>query len=82
MLAGYQQVVPPAYVTDWDHFVEAFWDRWMDPHEAEKAMDCLMSHVISQRTSVKVYNDHFNEALSWPTRLVQMCWSAKRMRQV
>jgi len=63
MLSGYQAVPVPANLNDWDDFVTAFRAWFMDPHEADKAMDRLMSHSVTQKTSVKVYNDLFNETL-------------------
>jgi len=63
MLSGYQANPVLANLLDWDEFVTAFTARFMDPHEADKAMDHLMSHSITQKTSVKVYNDLFNETL-------------------
>jgi len=63
MLSGYQAVPVPANLNDWDDFVMVFQAQFMDPHKANKAMDRLMSHGITQKTSVKVYNDLFNETL-------------------
>jgi len=63
MLSGYQANPIPNNLNDWDDFVTAFQARFMDPHEADKAMDRLMSHGITQKTSVKVYNDLFNKTL-------------------
>ena len=54
---------PPLWVGDVDAFSQHFQSRWMDPHEAEKALDAIMEKKITQKTSVKRYNDEFNEAL-------------------
>jgi len=62
-LAKYQLAAVPANLLDWDLFVDLFNARWTDPHEAEKALDRIMNHTIKQKTSVKVYNDLFNEAM-------------------
>lgn len=58
------RVPPPAHVLDWGDFQRVFEARWTDPHEAEKAMDKMMKGTITQRTSVKIYNDLFNETLA------------------
>jgi len=62
-LAKYQLAAVPANLLDWDLFVDLFNARWTDPHEAEKALDRIMNNTIKQKTSVKVYNDLFNEAM-------------------
>jgi hypothetical protein len=66
-LQKYNRVIVPAYLHDWDLFIAHFNDRWTDPHEGEKAMDRIMNKNIIQRTSVKAYNDTFNEALALKT---------------
>jgi hypothetical protein len=66
-LQKYNRVIVPAYLHDWDLFIAHFNDRWTDPHEGEKAMDRIMNKNIIQRTSVKAYNDTFNEALALTT---------------
>ena len=66
MLDGYDVVapaVPPPHLLDWDNFVTTFEARWTDPHKANKAMDKIMRGLIIQKTSVKIYNDQFNEAM-------------------
>ena len=62
-LAKYNLAAVPANLLDWDLFVDLFNTRWTDPHEAEKALDRIMNHTIKQKTSVKIYNDLFNEAM-------------------
>ena len=57
----------PAHLADWAPFVAEFDARWTDPHEAEKALDKIMQGKITQSTSVKRYNDMFNEALGLTT---------------
>lgn len=66
--AQYRLAVPPAHLTDLALFVEEFKARWTDPFEAEKALDRILKGHIIQRTSVKSYNDQFNEALSLTTQ--------------
>ena len=51
------------HLTDWDRFVTAFVARWTDPHEGDKAMDRILQAQVRQKTSVKLYNDAFNELL-------------------
>jgi len=63
MLSGCQAVPVPVNLNNWDKFVTAFQARFMDPHKADKVMDRLMSHSVTQKTSVKVYNDLFNKTL-------------------
>ena len=53
----------PRTFQSWNDFQEAFKARWTDPYEAEKTIDRIMRGLIAQRMSVKVYNDHFNDAL-------------------
>ena len=66
--AQYQQVPPPAHLGDRVLFVDEFKARWTDPFESEKALDRILKGHITQRTSVKIYNDQFNEALSLTTQ--------------
>jgi len=66
MLDGYDVVAPaapPPHLIDWDDFMMVFEARWMDPHEADKALDKIMRGLIIQKTSVKIYNNQFNEAM-------------------
>ena len=56
-----------AHMTDWPNFVAHFNERWTDPHEEEKQLDRIMKGAITQRTSVKIYNDLFNEAVGLTT---------------
>jgi hypothetical protein len=64
LLSHYDDLLVPQYLLDFDDFVRHFKARWTDPHESEKAMDRIMNHTIRQKTSVKKYNDEFNEALT------------------
>ena len=64
----YQLVPPPAHLTDQTLFVEEFKARWTNPFESEKSLDKILKGHITQRTSVKTYNDQFNEALSLTTQ--------------
>ena len=57
----------PAHLRVWDDFVTAFEERWTDPYEEEKALDKIMHGQVFQRTSVKSYNDQFNELLGLTT---------------
>src|SRR5258706_11984208 len=57
----------PQYLADFDDFVVEFARRWQDPHEEEKQLDQIMKGGITQHTSVKKYNDEFNEALALTT---------------
>ena len=61
-------VPPPAHLTDRALFEVEFKARWIDSYEGEKALDKILTGQIIQRTSVKDYNDEFNEALSLTTR--------------
>jgi hypothetical protein len=54
----------PGFLLDWDKFVKEFYTQWADPHEGEKARQCILTQQITQRTSVKVYNDLFNQTLA------------------
>lgn len=63
----FDQVPPPVHLGVWDDFVTAFEKRWTDPYEEEKALDKIMRRQVTQRTSVKAYNDQFNELLSLTT---------------
>ena len=59
---------PPApHLNDWPDFVAHFNERWTNPHEEEKQLDRIMQGKITQCTSVKIYNDLFNEALGMTT---------------
>jgi len=58
---------PPLWVGDMDAFSQHFQSWWMDPHKAEKALNAIMEKKITQKTSVKRYNDEFNEALGLTT---------------
>ena len=60
-------VPPPVHLTDRVQFEAEFRARWMDPYESEKALDRIIKGEIFQRTSVKAYNDQFNEALALTT---------------
>ena len=62
-LDEFEHLNVPIHLTTWDDFVDHFNARWLDPHEDEKALDRIMSGQIRQVTSVKKYNDAFNEAL-------------------
>ena len=53
----------PNQFTTWGAFQAHFEGRWLDGHEAERALDRLLKGEIFQRTSVKEYNDAFNELL-------------------
>src|SRR5258706_1754252 len=55
------------YLADFDYFVVEFARQWQDPHEEEKQLDRIMKGGIVQHTSVKKYNDEFNEALTLTT---------------
>ncbi len=66
-LAKYALVPPPAYLMDRALFVVEFEAHWTDPRESEKSLDRILNEEIIQRTSVKTYNDQFNEALSLTT---------------
>ena len=57
----------PVHMADWDDFANHFEARWTDPHEEEKQLDRIMKGAITQRTSVKIYNDLFNEAVGLTT---------------
>jgi hypothetical protein len=48
---------------NWKEFVCIFEAQWMDPNEAEKALNSIMWGKIMQKTSGKLYNDLFNEAM-------------------
>src|SRR5258708_22795782 len=54
----------PAHLATWNTFQAHFEACWCDPHEAEKAMNKLMSGAITQCTSIGVYNNLFNELLA------------------
>jgi hypothetical protein len=54
----------PLHLTHWDEFVHVFKAWWTDPNEAEKALDTIMRGRITQKTSVKLYNDLFNETMN------------------
>ncbi len=58
------QVPPPAHLQSWTDFQTEFENRWSDPHESKKAQMKIMSGTISQKTSVKLYNDEFNDQLA------------------
>jgi hypothetical protein len=64
MMDGYDLPQIPRFLLDWDEFVEEFYMRWVDPHEGEKARQRILTQQITQRTSVKVYNDLFNQTLA------------------
>ncbi len=66
-LSQYARVPPPAHLMDRAMFEAEFKARWADPYEGEKALDKILKGQIIQRTSVKNYNDQFNEALSLTT---------------
>ena len=68
-LSFYDLLNPPAHLLDWILFIEEFRGRWLDPHEEEKALDQVLKGMITQVTSVKKYNNLFNEvvALTWLT---------------
>jgi hypothetical protein len=53
----------PVHLQNWPDFEDEFRTRWTDPYEAEKAMDKILKGVVSQTTSVTVYNNQFNELL-------------------
>ena len=55
------------HMNDWPDFVAHFNEQWTDPHEEEKQLDRIMQGKITQCTSVKIYNDLFNEALGMTT---------------
>ena len=55
------------HMNDWPDFVAHFNERWTDPHKEEKQLNRIMQGKITQRTSVKIYNDLFNEALGMTT---------------
>ena len=57
----------PAHMANYNLFEAHFRARWGDPHEEEKMLDKIMKGNIVQRTSVKIYNDKFNEALGLTT---------------
>jgi hypothetical protein len=61
---GYDIFPVAPHLLGWDDFVTEFEARWVDPNEEGKAVDKLMTRQVSQRTSVKVYNDTFNELLN------------------
>jgi hypothetical protein len=67
-LTQYALVPPPAHLTDRALFEIEFKVRWIDPHEGEKALDRILEGQITQRTSVKLYNDQFNGALALTTK--------------
>jgi hypothetical protein len=64
MMDGYSLPQVPGYLLDWDEFVEEFYTQWADPHKGEKVRQHILTQQITQRTSVKVYNDLFNQALA------------------
>ena len=64
VLAGFDEINPPGYCTDWVDFVDHFRARWDDPYEGNKASLRIMTGAIKQTTSVKKYNDMFNEAMN------------------
>ena len=53
----------PVHMADYDLFKAHFRAQWGNPHEEEKMLDKIMKGTITQQTSVKIYNDEFNEAL-------------------
>jgi hypothetical protein len=61
---GYDQFPVAPHLLGWDDFVTEFEACWVDPNEEGKAVDKLMTRQVSQRMSVKVYNDAFNELLN------------------
>ena len=63
MQDDFNQNPAPAHLNSVDDFIDKFKARWMDPHEDEKALDRIMTGKITQTTSVKRYNDAFNDAL-------------------
>ena len=67
-LSRYALVPPPAHLMDRALFEVEFKARWINSYEGEKALDKILKGQIIQRTSVKNYNDQFNEALSLTTR--------------
>ena len=60
----FDQVPPPVHLGVWNTFVTAFEKHWTDPYKEEKALDKIMLGQVTQCTSVKAYNDQFNELLS------------------
>jgi hypothetical protein len=60
----YDQFPVVPHLLGWDDFVAEFEARWVDPNKEGKAVDKLMMRQVSQHTSVKVYNDTFNELLN------------------
>ena len=52
-----------AHLNSVDDFIDEFKAQWMDPHEDKKALDQIMTGKITQTTSVKRYNDAFNNTL-------------------
>jgi hypothetical protein len=64
MMDGYDLPQIPGFLLDWDEFMEEFYMRWADPHEGEKARQRILTQQITQRTSVKVYNNLFNQTLT------------------
>jgi hypothetical protein len=54
----------PPLATTWATFQAHFEAWWANVHEANKALDHLMSGTILQKTSVKKYNDYLNEVLN------------------
>jgi hypothetical protein len=57
-------VAPPPHLLNYALFQDEFLTRWTDPHAMNKAVDLIMSGAIAQKTSVKAYNDQFNEVLT------------------
>jgi hypothetical protein len=67
MMDQYKSPVVPNFLLDWDLFVGEFYAQWADPHEGEKALQWILMQQITQKTSVKIYNDLFNQALALMT---------------
>jgi hypothetical protein len=66
-LSGFDDPQLPAHLATWADFQTHFKGRWNDPYEANKSLVKIMSGTIQQTTSVKKYNDVFNEALDLTT---------------
>jgi hypothetical protein len=66
-LSGFDTPQLPTHLATWANFQTHFKSRWDDPYEANKSLMKIMSGTIQQTTSVKKYNDVFNEALGLTT---------------
>jgi hypothetical protein len=64
MMDRYNLPQIPSCLLDWDEYIAKFYAQWVDPHEGEKARQHILTQQITQRTSVKVYNNLINQTLA------------------